>query len=83
MVLHRALGSVSKVQHVTSCTRPGLPAGPASLSSGNSPGMYLLQGADAAVFANGHKTVRSRQPFSSAPEDFLKADTEMTEITNQ
>ena len=23
VVLHRALGSVSKVQHVTSCTRPG------------------------------------------------------------
>ena len=58
MVLHRALGSVLKVQHVTSCTRPGLPAGPASLSSGDSPGMYLLQGADAAVFANGHKAVR-------------------------
>ncbi|KAI4549986.1 hypothetical protein MJT46_019135 [Ovis ammon polii x Ovis aries] len=45
--------------------------------------MCLLPGADAAVFANGHKAVRLEAALLSSTEDFLKADAEMTEITNR
>ena len=45
--------------------------------------MCLLPGADAAVFANGHKVVRLEAALLlSSTEDFLKADAETTEITN-